>query len=374
MSDPRRLRLCEPPQVPDLLPGALGGAYVLAPCPDAATAAMLRPELPVEEPDAAVVVTTSGSTGAPKGVVLARSALLASAAATRERLGGAMPWTLALPPQYVAGLMVAVRALASESPLSTAASDLHDLPADAAGAISIVPTQLVRALRTPEVLARLRRFDAVLLGGAGMAADVLAAARSAGLRIVTTYGMSETCGGCVYDGSPLPGVGIELDAAGRVTITGPTLFSGYRLRPDLTASMLVGGRLLTQDRARWEGGRLQILGRLDDVVVSGGVNVDLAALQAAVDALAHAHGLRPAAVASLPDPEWGARIALLAEQPGPDLAWWQDALREQLSRAALPRRLTPVPRLPRLASGKIDRAAVARLLQHPDESASDTGD
>jgi len=361
-------------EVPELLGGALAGEYVLAPCPDAATRAMLQPELPMTEPDAAVVVATSGSTGRPKGVVLSRSALLASAAATRDRLGGAMPWTLALPAHYVAGLMVVVRALASGSPLTRVASDLHDVPADATGAISIVPTQLVRALGTADALTRLRRYDAILLGGAAAPAGLLQRAASEGLRIVTTYGMSESCGGCVYDGRPLTGVGIELDADARVRISGPMLFSGYRLRPDLTAPVLVEGRLLTQDRARWDGDRLTVLGRIDDVVLSGGVNVDLAAVQAAVDAVAHDHRRPPAAVVGVPDAEWGVRIVLVVEQPALDLEWWQDALRERLSAPALPRRLAPVSRLPRLASGKIDRAGLSSLLPQAGPMDADEGE
>lgn len=354
---------CTPDELSRHLPAALRGEKVLAPLgPDpAAELAMLRPEQPVTEPGAAVVVSTSGSTGTPKGVVLSAAALLAAAESAQQLLGRCT-WTCPLPTHYVAGLMVLVRAQVAGTAVRMASSDLSDLdPAPGANAISLVPTQLFRALEQPGVLDRLRRFT-ILLGGAAVDPAVLAHARGLGLDVRTTYGMSETCGGCVWDEEPLPGVEVLLGPQGRIRLTGDMVFSGYRLREDLTAEVLgheAGGRraVLTADRGELVDGRLRVLGRLDDVVISGGVNVDLAQVQRAVDAVAPGSSQ----VLALPDAEWG-QLVTLATTTGHDLQWWRDALAEQLGRAALPRHLVHLDVLPRTSSGKIDRQALNRQL------------
>lgn len=249
-----------------------------------ATLAMLRPDEPLEEQGAALVVATSGSTGTPKGVVLGHAALVAAASAA-ERVVGPMDWTLALPTHYVAGVMVLVRAAHARRRVFNTSSDLHDIARPSRPtAVSLVPTQLHRALGDPHVLRRLVAHELVLLGGAAPAPGLVERAQENGVKIVTTYGMSETCGGCVWDGSPLPGVDARLDDTGRVLLEGPMAFSGYRLRPDLTREVLVGPRTVrTNDRGVLRDGRLQVLGRLDDVVISGGVNVDLALVQRAAE-------------------------------------------------------------------------------------------
>ncbi|GAA1392367.1 AMP-binding protein [Luteococcus peritonei] len=353
---------CRPQELADLLPEALAGRRVLAPLgPEAERElAMLRPELPVAEPGAAVVVSTSGSTGAPKGAVLSAAALEAAARSTQQVLGR-RTWTCPLPTHYVAGLMVLVRAHVDGTRVRMAASDLSDLdPAPGANAISLVPTQLFRALERPEVLQRLRRYT-VLLGGAAVDPAVLQQAREAGLDVRTTYGMSETCGGCVWDGEPLPGVEVRLDDQQRIALAGEMVFSGYRLQPELTGQVLqqeAGRRsVLTSDRGELHQGRLRLLGRVDDVVVSGGVNVDLARVQRAVEALAPGSSQ----VLALPDVEWG-RLVVLATTTEHDLAWWREQLSGELGRAALPRRVVRLDVLPRTSSGKIDRQALLRQL------------
>lgn len=353
---------CRPDEVGPLLRRALDGGPAVAPVADgptaAATLAMLRPEVPLEHDDVAAVVATSGSTGTPKGVMLSRGALLAAAGQAQQVLGP-MTWTCVLPTGYVAGLMVLVRAHLAGTAVRHAASDLSDLDAAAGpNAISIVPTQLFRALERPDVLRRLARFDAILLGGAAVDAALLADARDRGLHLVTTYGMSETAGGCVWDGAPQPGVEVALDeGTGRITLAGPMAFSGYRLRPDLTVGVLDGDRVLTNDRGAWHDGRLRVLGRLDDVVVSGGVNVDLAAVQRAVEAIEPGASV----VVALPDAEWGQRV-VLATTGDHDVTWWRTRLGEVLDRAALPRAVARRDVLPRTTSGKIDRQSLVRAL------------
>lgn len=356
------LTLCNPAELADLLPRALRGEQVLAPLgpkPEPELA-MLQPRLPVEQDDAAVVVSTSGSTGTPKGVVLSRTALLAAAQSTQQVLGRCT-WTCVLPTHYVAGLMVLVRAHVDGTTVRNAGRDLSGLePADGPNAISLVPTQLFRALDDPRLVETLRHYT-ILLGGAAVDPQVLEQARGLGLDLRTTYGMSETCGGCVWDGVALPGVGVDLGQDQRIKLSGPMAFSGYRLAPELTAGALrvEGDRrtVLTQDRGELTDGRLSVLGRLDDVVVSGGVNVDLAQVQRAVDALAPG----TSAVLALPDTEWGSLVAL-ATTTGHGLAWWREALAADLGRAALPRHVAQLDVLPRTSSGKIDRQALARRL------------
>lgn len=369
---PERLRAVEPGEVGTALAETLAGGPPIAPLPTdagerAAALAMLRLDEPVTEPDAAVVVATSGSTGRPKGVVLTRAALRACVTASHERLGGPGDWVLALPPHYVAGLMVWARALMAGSAVSVVDPTLTGLVDRAPGPsrryVSLVPTQLARAVADDGLTGVLTGFDAVLLGGAALDPGLRARAEGLGIRVVTTYGMSETGGGCVYDGRPLAGVNVRTDGDGaRITIGGPTLFSGYRLRPDLTAAALVRGRLMTQDRGRWDGDRLEVLGRVDDVVITGGLNVDLAEVERRARAWPPLAGL-DLVVLGLDDPEWGTKIIAVTESAG-TLAELRDFLLAALPPYAAPRQLIRINPLPRLSSGKIDRLTLRTLLQN----------
>ena len=300
------------------------------------------------------VVQTSGTTGSARRVVLSREALRAAARAARERVGGDLTWHLALPGRYVAGLMVQVRSAVAGRRAPVVPTDLEGLaPTGDGDAISLVPTQLHRALGDAAVTQRLRAFDLILLGGAPLGAGLRERAGDAGLAVVESYGMSETSGGVVWDGKPLPGVWIGL-CDGRVSIGGPTLFDGYLDDPAATAEAMEEGTLLTHDRGRWEGGRLVMTGSVGDVVIAGGVNGDLAEVRAA------AARIDPeTAVLAVPDAEWGTRVVLFA--PGGDLAGWREALAGALPRTWLPRQLvgTPIPRTP---GGKPDREALSGLI------------
>ena len=308
-----------------------------------------------------LVVRTSGSTGAAKEIALSRDAMLSSAHAALDRLGGAGRWLLALPAHYVAGLQVLLRSLvAGTEPVVLGEHPDFDRAVDALGAadrryVSLVPTQLQRLL--DDEAEALRTFDAVLLGGAAASPALLERAADAGVLVVTTYGMSETCGGCVYDGRPLDGVDVSADAEGRIHIRGPVLFDGYEGRPDLTAQTLVDGALRTQDVGGFDAdGRLVVTGRVDDIVVSGGVNVGLAAVERRVR---EHHLVRDAAVVGVDDPEWGSRVSAFAVA---DPALTLDALRDfvaaELPRTWAPRDLTVLGELPLLDNGKVDRQAL----------------
>lgn len=358
------LRFVASDQVPDAVKAVLEGtAGPFTPLPDSATEAarwveVVRPDQPVEEPDVAVVVPTSGSTGNARAVVLTRSALTAAAMAAHDRLGGPGAWVCSLAPHHVAGLMVHVRAYLSGYPAVTVDQQLTGLAdvvlPDAPAYISLVPTQLYKALRQAEIRTTLRRYT-VLLGGAAADRAELERAKQAGIHVVTTYGMTETCGGVVYDGSPLGGVHIGLDDDGRISLNGPTTFSGYRFDPEATAAVLEGRTFLTSDRGAWVGGRLEVRGRIDDVVISGGVNVDIAQLQRIVD---RALGVEKVVVLGVPDPQWGARIVAVATHDL-SLSSLRERLDGRIERAALPRDLRRVDAFPRTSSGKIDRRAIA---------------
>lgn len=371
------IRACAPTEVPVLLPQALDGEFALAPGLSQATVDRWVGAADAVPTDTMLVLPTSGSTGRPKAAVLTRRALLASAQGTRMRLGG-FTWHCPLDTGHIAGIQVWLRGLLDArlglgQGTRAVSSSLTDIQlVDGRNAISIVPTQLYRALGDRHALNRLAAMDLVLLGAAPVAPGQLAAARAAGVRIVTTYGMTETCGGCVYDGEPLPGVQLELldvdaEGVGRIGLRGAVLFSGYLGETGVTAESFSDGLLRTHDLGRLDtDGRLRVVGRVDDVVISGGLNVNLATVQQAVDDLVAAEGLQlpgGVAVVDLPDPEWGAYVVLVVtDRDAPPIDWWRERLAERLERTALPRRLLAVNVLPRTGSGKIDRRALRTAL------------
>jgi o-succinylbenzoate---CoA ligase len=310
-----------------------------------------------------LVVGTSGSTGTPKRVRLSRRAILASVAATERRLGGSGPWVLALPPTYVAGLQVICRSLvAGHEPVLVEEHASLDaaLEATSGAFLSLVPTQLHRLLDEPASVAALRELHTILLGGGPIDPTLRTRAAEEGLRVVATYGSAETAGGCVYDGYPLDGVGVEVDAGGRIRISGPTLFDGYDGDPGLTDRVLVDGWFLTSDAGRLDkDGRLHVLGRVDDVVVSGGVNVSLPAVAARL----RAHpDLAAAEVVGVPDEEWGQRVVAFVVTTGPvSVEAVRDWVTEVHPRAWAPREVVCVDALPMLDNGKVDRIALREL-------------
>ena len=322
-----------------------------------------RPAGPGVEPDIAVVVATSGSTGQPKGTQLSAAALLASAGASLARIGAGPgeKWLACLPAFHVAGLQVLVRSLlAGTEPGHSERLTPEVIAASGCAYVSVVPTQL---RRLTEAGADLSAFRAILLGGAAPQPGLVAAATAAGGRVITTYGMSETCGGCVYDGVPLEQVRVDIGAGGRIRIAGPVLFSGYRLRPDLTAAALDGAWFVTSDLGtRGPDGLVTVRGRADDVINTGGEKVIAAEVTAA---LGTCPGVREAAVVGIPDPEWGERVTAIvvpadpASPPG--LARIRAHVRDRLGGHAAPRELRLVARIPLLPSGKPDREALRTL-------------
>jgi O-succinylbenzoic acid--CoA ligase len=308
--------------------------------------------------------------------MLGRGALAASAAGTAARLGGEGQWLLTLSPNYVAGLQVLARSVAAGTRpvvMDLAARFTAAGFVEAAAALthrvritSLVPTQLHRLLADPaeETLKALRRFDAILLGGARAPQELREASRRHGLKVVHTYGMSETCGGCVYDGVPLEGVRLRIDG-GRVVIGGDVVASGYLDNSALTEAHFsrdAGGTawFRTEDLGELDGaGVLSVAGRADDVLITGGVKVSAAAVAAAIEAVP---GVDAVLVAGIEDPEWGTRVAcaVVGQAPAERI---RTTVRTALGAAAAPRTILVLDELPLLENGKPDRLAVARMLK-----------
>ena len=408
-----------------------------------------------------MVLRTSGSTtGTGKLVGVSMDALVASARATHKRLGGAGIWVLALPAYHAAGVQVLVRAAVAGTHVFNAykeggfdpqhlaqvidaacvaaadcdaGSSFDDdavsscaggaggeaegaLAADDSGRAcpvytSLVPTQLRRGLDDEQLRGALARLDAVLIGGAAADAQLLEQAKAAGIRVVTTYGMSETCGGCVYDGQPLPGVSMDVDqATGAIWLSGPMLATGYLGDEERTRRCFVsrpqagegtsgvGGTasaaesaeagaggpgagsdagageparrwFITSDRGQIVDGRLQVLGRLDDVIISGGIKVEPGPIEAL---LALNPLVSECAVVGLPDLQWGqvvTAVVVPASMPGLGrvdegaiLAQIRVYLEQKLSGAQCPKQVLLADALPYKGIGKVDRRALAQSL------------
>lgn len=323
-----------------------------------------------EVPDAcALLVLTSGSTAAPKRVLLSAEALRASAAATRDALGDGR-WVLALPLTYIAGLMLVVRSL--ESGLEPAVFEdddfsaevfctfTHDLP-DGTWFTALVPTQLSRlvdfAERDVSAARALSRFAAILVGGQAIPANLVERAAHLGARIVRSYGSAETAGGVVYDGVPVGDTQIRLTDDGILEVRSSSLASGYLGDDDRTAESFIDGWFRTSDRAHFDDGRLVIEGRTDDIIVTGGVKVSLADIDRVLEQFDGT-----ARATWFTDAEWGQVPAIVADS-AVNLDDVRTRIEIELGKAARPYRLVTVDELPVLASGKSDRQALHEIAE-----------
>jgi O-succinylbenzoic acid--CoA ligase len=376
---PRELRVLPVPTrpaevlalLPTLAAALAGDGPALLPVTDQEPG--LPAALGVDEPvddRIALVIGTSGSTGAPKGALLSSDAIKASAMATHARLGGPGTWLLAMSTRYIGGLQVLIRSLlAGTEPV---VADLTDgfraetftkaafVAQNAPGRhyTALVPTQLSRLMADDSACEALRGFDAIVMGGAAMPEALRQRARDEGVNAVPSYGMSETASGCVYDGVPLDGVEIRL-TDGRIDINGPMLADGYRNFAG--ESPFVDGWFHTSDLGRWlDDGRLEVIGRIDDVINTGGVKVAPLLVERALTAV---DGVTDACVVGLPDPEWGQIVAaaIVATDP-PSEERLRNAVRETAGRAAVPKVIRFLPALPLLGPGKVDRAALRKAL------------
>jgi O-succinylbenzoic acid--CoA ligase len=323
----------------------------------------------------AVIITTSGTTGTPKGVELSAAALRHSARASLARVG-ARPgerWLCCLPATHVAGLQVLVRSLVSGTdPVLAERADTQAIARSGCAHISLVPTQLQRLLgeRQGDISTPLAGFSSVLLGGAAASPGLLQAARAAGVPVVTTYGMTETCGGCVYDGLPLDGVRVELRDEGRIWISGPVLFSGYTGDHRVVRD----GWFRTADLGCLDSsGRLTVRGRADETIVTGGHKV-IPGEVAAV--LRSCPGVSDVAVVGEPDAEWGERVTAVVVPEDPDdpppLKLLRLHVKDRLPRYAAPSRVVMLDAVPVLPNGKHDIARLRRELLRREQTEAES--
>lgn len=409
--------------VADLYPQleqALRGEASLLPLPakDPNRAALLHDVMRAGEPiDATIafILSTSGSTGVPKGAQLSATALAASARATEKVLGGPGQWLLALPPDHVAGLQVLLRSLAAgyEPVLMDVTQSFT--PSAFVGAIhrmtgprrycSLVPTQVRRLIQVLEagdpggtsdadntggyspatIIEAVRSLDGILVGGAPLSPALRKKCAEVGWTIITTYGSSETAGGMVYDGTPLPGTSVKIQPLGtgdegRALLGGPTLATGYRNADDLFGSSaqaassgervensnpFVDGWFVTDDIGTIRNGKLEILGRYDQAINTGGLKV----LPEIVESAARRAGYADCAVLGIPSAEWGESVCLVIERPRESAPYFLDReetqhIREQLDLPsyALPTSIAIVGQIPLRGPGETDRHALRHIL------------
>lgn len=337
--------------------------------------------------DLAVAIGTSGSTGRPKRALLTATALGRSAWATHQVLGGSGAWLLAMPAHHVAGLQVLLRSLAAgvtptvldlrggftAEAFAEAARATRPSGAAARRYTALVPTQLARLVDDPVGLEALLGFDGVLVGGAATPAVLVERARRLGVALSLTYGMSETAGGCVYDGSPLPVSRVHVDNDRHVVLGGDTVAHGYLGEPGLTRDAFT----VDPDGVRWfrtddlghfdDDGLLVLDGRADDVINTGGLKINPGVVEDAMTR--HLDVVLDVVVLGVPDPEWGEAVcaAVTLTDPTTSLTTHQvrERLRGILPDAALPRRVVVLPAIPQRGPGKPDRAAIRRSVRDP---------
>jgi O-succinylbenzoic acid--CoA ligase len=330
-------------------------------------------EVPAEvEKRVALVVRTSGSTADPKLVALSTQAVLSSASGSEAALGAPGQWLLALPVSSIAGLNVLTRSVTSALGLPPVAVEGERFTVEGFAAASarleaperftsLVPAQLARLLADDRGVTALRSFRRILVGGQATPEALVADARRRGVALTLTYGATETCGGCVYDGVPFAGTHVRV-VDGEVQLGGPTLAEGYLGRADATAAAFVadasGRWYRTSDAGSLDDGVLSVTGRLDDVIVSGGVNVSLAALERVVRGMP---GLADSVAVAVPSAEWGQSPVVVTAGHPVDEAAIRAAVADALGAAARPVRVVRVADLPLTATGKPDRRVLAAL-------------
>jgi O-succinylbenzoic acid--CoA ligase len=349
---------------PDVLPAlrdALAGGPALFVSAEGAS------DLPATvEQRVAVVIETSGSTGKPKRVMLSADAVLASAAASESAVGGPGQWVRALPTYYIAGLNVLVRSIAAGiEPIQTTghfdARAIAKIESESTHPVrytAVVPAQLAGLLENPMAVEHLRGYSRVLVGGQGMPPALRERALAAGIRITRTYGSSETSGGCVYDGEPIGQTTVRI-AEGEVWVGGPTLAEGYLADDERTADRFVvadGTRWYrTNDEGTWDGEHLRVTGRLDDVIISGGIKVALGAVEDIIRGVDEA-----AVVVGGFHERWG-EVPVIVTTSGTDFTDAIATVGRRLGAPARPARIIRLDIWPVLPSGKVDRVALTAL-------------
>jgi len=315
---------------------------------------------PIDPDRAWIVIATSGVTGAPKLAELPRTALGSAVAGSLSALDASAfdPWVACLTPAHVGGLLVLLRGAMAGAPVDVFepfdAARLLRLAPDGAH-VALVPTMLRRLVAVAPDLSHL---GALLVGGGPIDPALRDAAARLGARVVSTYGLTESCGGVVYDGVPFEGTGVRVASDGEIQLSGPTLMEGYRADPSATADVFtLDGWLRTGDLGEIDPeGRPVVHGRADDAIRTGGETVWPDEVEAAL----RSHpGVADVVVAGVPDPEWGQRVAawiVPADRADPPtLDELRERCRERIARFKAPSELILVDSIPRTASGKVRR-------------------
>ena len=302
---------------------------------------------------AQVIVNTTGSSGIRKRVLLSTDAIGKSAELSNAQVG-AVPgniWSLLLPINHVAGLNVLARAIKLGSEV-VSVNETADYTA-------IVPTQLHRALfGDAKLLEHLQRCKSVLVGGSPASKTILEAAKKAGITVVTTYGMTETSGGCVYNNKALSGVSVTVDQSGRLMIKGPILASGYENNQELWNKNFKDGWFTTSDLGTVIGDEVQVIGRADDVVISGGENISLTSIE--IELAANIPCVKFLAT-SIADPEWGQKICLISNNEI-DHDRIAELLKTNLGKQFVPKEFLVMKQIPEIGIGKPDRVKASQIF------------
>jgi len=336
----------------------------------------IRPEIALDGDGVAVVLTTSGSTGSPRGVLLSSTALTSSAQGAANLLGiptAESAWLVAIPVTSAGGFAVVVRSWLAGFEPETLQSVGGAVPfrtedfvastrqlAQRAGSrallTSLVPTQLARILDDAEGRSALGEYSAILVGGARFDSTIRERAQAAGVTVLSTYGLTETCGGCVFDNTVFPGVDVRIAPDGEVLVSGDVLALGYRLDADLTAQRFIDGWLHTGDIGSIDEGRLSIVGRRDDIVTVKGVNVATGAVERVICAIP---GVDACAVIATPHAIDGHRLTAFVVARTDLASTIKATVAEQLGPVAAPSTISAITSIPVLPNGKTDRAALA---------------
>ena len=303
-------------------------------------------------PEIAVIIPTSGSTGAPKEVALSSAALIASARASHKFLEAKSGerWSLLLPINHIAGVNVLVRAL-----------ELGVQPVgveDEADYSAIVPTQLHRALHGDEkLLQHLKNCKAVLVGGSASSEELVADARAAGINVITTYGMSEMSGGCIYNHTPLHGVEVRISDSGNIQLKGPMMADGYLNNPELWSALTSDGWFTTSDLGELIDGQLFIHGRSDDQIISGGEKISLGAIE---NLLRQKFSAQEFIAVGVPDLEWGTKLVVVSNHHI-DIEEVRSITRTEFGAHAVPKDFITLQELPLTTIGKPDRTRAREI-------------
>jgi O-succinylbenzoic acid--CoA ligase len=343
-----------PQEMLELYRAALNGDFTIVIDPENKYGGFEFSKLPTE---IALLLPTSGSTGEPKLVALSSNSLIKSAELSLKYLQAkpGSTWSLLLPLTHIAGFNVLTRALVSDSKLVTEINETANFTA-------IVPTQLHRALNPQKtndelLFSHLQSTSGILVGGAATSADLAIAAEKIGLNLIKTYGSSETSGGCVYDGTPLESVEIEI-VEGLIKIKSPTLATGYLYQDHFQIDQFSDGCFQSNDLGKLENGKLTILGRADNVIISGGEKISLDHLEnqlsAAFPTVQFLAGKRESAV-------WGEEL-LLIYQGGIELDNLKQYLLDNFPNYYQPKAIKSVPQIPLKSIGKGDRSAIPKFF------------